>query len=281
MGMRRLKIYAGLAGSVIATVFIVYLLAFYGVIDNSTRAFTIFTDIAPMAAALLGFLAVADSLTRFDRRDPPALLWRLIGLSLIVNFAAETAWFVYEGIQQVEVPVPSVADYIWLAAYVPLIVAIMIVLAGYHRQGFRLDWSRAKWVTPVIAAIVLLVVFELALPIIRSSEASTAEKLINPLYVVLDLMILLPGLMLAFTLGRGKAARPWAMICIAFAAMGIGDITFIWLQWNTSYYAGNPIDLFWISGYLLLGLGGVLATAGKPRQGKAGRAVPAGETQTS
>ncbi len=278
--MRRWKVYAGLAGFIIATVFLVYLLAFYGIIDNSSYAFMVFTEIAPMAAALFGFVAVADSLTRFNRDDPPAVFWRLIGLSLILNFAAETAWFVYEGVRQVEVPMPSVADYIWLAAYVPLIVAVFAVLLGFRRQGFRLDWSRAKWVAPLLAGIVLLVVFGLALPIIRSTEVSTAEKLINPLYAVLDLLILLPGLTLAFTLGHGEAAKPWKLICLAFAVMGVGDITFIWLQWNEYYYTGNPIDLFWISGYLLLGLASVLATVAMPRKGKAGRAVPAGEVET-
>ncbi len=278
--MRRFKVFAGTAGAILFVVFLVYLLAFYGVIDSSGRAFLFFTDLAPMVAALFGLAAVLDSLTRFHRKDPPALLWRLIAFSLVLNFAAETAWFVYEGVRQVEVPIPSVADYIWLAAYVPLIVAIFVVMASYRRQGFSLDWSRVKWVAPLVAIIVLVVTLGLALPIIRSSEAGLAEKLINPFYVVLDLLILLPGLMLAVTLGRGAAGKPWAIICLAFVLMGIGDITFIWLEWNSAYYIGNPIDLFWISGYLLLGLGGALATSGLPRRFKAGRQAPAGEADT-
>ncbi len=275
--MRRFRVVAGAAGTIIAAVFTVYLLAFYGVIDSSGRSFLIFTDMAPMVAALFGLVVVLNSLTRFHRHDPPALLWRLIAFSLLLNFAAETAWFVYEGIRQVEVPIPSVADYIWMAAYVPLIVAIFAVMAGYRRQGFRLDWSRAKWVAPIITAITLVVALGLALPIIRSAEASVAEKLINPFYVVLDLLILVPGIMLAFTLGRGAAAKPWTIICLAFMAMGIGDITFIWLQWNQSYYTGNPIDLFWISGYLLLGVAAVLATRDLSPKTKAGRRMPAGD----
>jgi hypothetical protein len=277
--MQRVKNYAGLAGSILIAVFLAYLLAFYGVIDSASRAFVVFTDIAPMAAALFGIVAVVDSLTRFNRDDPPARLWLLIAFSLILNFAAETAWFVYEGVRQVEVPIPSIADYIWLAAYAPLIVAIFAVLVGYRRLGLNLDWSRVKWVVPLITAIVLVVTFGLALPIFGSAEASAAEKLVNPAYVILDLMILLPALILAFTLGRGAAGKPWALICLAFAVMGIGDITFIWLEWNGSYYMGNPIDLFWISGYLLLGLAGVLATRDLSRKGKAGRAAPAGNAE--
>lgn len=69
--MQRLKIYAGLAGGILFTVFLFYLLAFYGVIDAAGRAFVVFTDIAPMAAALFGMVAVVDSLARFNRDDPP------------------------------------------------------------------------------------------------------------------------------------------------------------------------------------------------------------------
>ena len=275
--MRRLKVYAGLAGAILFTVFLVYLLAFYGVIDSASRAFVVFTNIAPMAAALFGVVAVGDSLTRFNRDDPPTRLWRLIAFALVLNFAAETAWFIYEGVRQVEVPIPSVADYIWLAAYAPLIVAIFAALVGYRRLGLNLDWSRVKWVVPLITVIVLAVTFGLALPIFGNAEASAAEKLINPAYVILDLLILLPALILAFTLGRGAAGKPWILICLAFAVMGIGDITFVWLEWNGSYYMGNPIDLFWIGGYLLLGIAGVVATRDLSRKGKAGRAVPAGD----
>lgn len=277
--MRRTKAWAWIGATILFAAFLFYILAFHGIIDANARAFVIFTDIAPMAAALFGLVAVVDSLSRFNRDDPPALLWRMIAASLALNLAAETVWFVYEGIRQVEVPMPSVADYIWLAAYVPLIVAILAVLTGYRRLGLHLDWSRVKWVVPILAAIVLVVIFGLALPLFTDARATLEDKLVNPLYAILDLLILLPALILVFTLGRGSAAKPWALICLAFTVMGIGDITFIWLEWNQAYYMGNPIDLFWTSGYLLLGIAAVLATRNLPRKRRAGRALPAGDME--
>jgi hypothetical protein len=245
--------YLTAAGATMLAVFIMYLLAFYGVMDWSGRSFILLSDLAPVIAVLFGLIAVAYSLSKLPAGDILRVFWVLILVSLALDLVAESSWFAYDAVNLTEVPYPSIADVFWLLAYVPLFIALVGAMIEYRRLGLSLDLRRSWWVIP----LALLIIGGAALivaPIISSTEASTAEKLVNPAYAFMDLLIVVPAVIFVITLGRGLAARPWLILCFAFIAMGLADMTYIWLSWSGLYDGANMIDLFWVAGYLLIGL---------------------------
>jgi hypothetical protein len=61
--------------------------------------------------------------------------------------------------------------------------------------------------------------------------------------------------MMAMILAKTRFANDWLWIALGLLLWGIGDIAFcygILIGW---YYSGHPIGLFWLYGFLALGLG--------------------------
>ena len=255
--MQKQNRYIAFAVALIGIMFLVYLLAFYGAVDKEGRTFVILADLFPVVAALFGVTAISGHLRRLEKGEKLKKFWILVDLSLALWLVAETTWFVYEGVLGRTVPYPSVADFFWLIGYLPLIAAITGLLIGYKKLGLRFNWRRSAWVIPLVAAIIAIVIIFVGSPIVTSSEATTADKIINPTYAFLDLLILVPALVFALTLGGGSVGRPSVFISLALIALAVGDIAYISLTWNGLYSSGNFIDMFWVAGYLLFGIAAV------------------------
>ncbi len=255
--MKKEKTFAALAAAWFAFTFLIYLLAFSNIVDVKGRTFLVLSDLFPMGAAAFAIAAISLRLCRHEKGEQVRRFWMLVDLSFAFWFVAETIWFIYEGLLAREVPYPSAADYFWLIGYLPLILAIAGLVVGYKRLGLSFNWRASAWVVPMVLAIIVLVVMYVAYPILSSSEATTAEKVVNPAYAFLDLLILAPALIYALTLGKGSAGRPSILISLALIALAVADITYIWLSWNDLYGSGNFIDIFWVAGYLIFGLAAV------------------------
>ncbi len=254
--------YLSVAVALIGAMFLVYLLAFYGAIQAEGKVFVTLSDLFPVVAALFAVIAVSKRLARLKKRETIKKFWILVDVSLVLWLSAETTWLVYQGILRMEVPYPSAADFLWLAGYLTLFLAIIGLLVSYKKLGLSFNWRRSLWVTALIAAISVLVVFFVVLPILTSSEATTADKIYNPAYAFLDLLLLAPALVFVLTMGKGSAGRPSLFISLALISWALGDIAYIFLTWNSLYYPGNFIDLFWVLGYLLFGIAAVRFTHG-------------------
>ncbi|MHB8781159.1 MAG: hypothetical protein ACYC55_07220 [Candidatus Geothermincolia bacterium] len=260
--MRRSHFIAA-AASLMTLIFAVYMLAFYGAIDSSGHAFTVFTDLAPVIAAAAALAGAIYVLGKLGGGGGLRRFWGLMAFFAALWLAGETVWFLYEGVLRAEVPYPSAADAFWLAGYLPLFAALAVFILGYRRLGLRFDLARSWWIIPVVVAVIGAGVAFVARPILTSADLTLVEKIVNPAYALLDLLILIPALIFALTLGKGAAAKPWLILSCALMAFSLGDISYIWISHNGLYYLGNPIDLFWIGGYLLTGLAAVWMTAGR------------------
>ncbi len=253
----RLRSYLVVAAAILGTMFLFYTLAVYNVINAQGRAFVIFTDLALIVASLVAVLAVASVPARFDKGTPSRRFWSLVEMALVLALAAYCSWFVYEGILGRNIPSPFVADYLWVAAYAFLAVAIVGMLVGYRKLGLTLDWPKSWWMIPFLLGVVVLLIFFVVRPVLTSPTASWADKIYNPAYAFFDLVIVAPALMLTLTLGKGSASKPFRCISLALGMFGLAEIPYIWLHWNGLYRAGNYLEILFAAGYLLAGLAGV------------------------
>jgi|GEM_PF-690560 hypothetical protein len=247
------------AGMVFALVFfagsfLLYTLSFYGYLDPESRGFVALFDLLPVVAAAFSVAAVLALLRNFQPGDPPRLIWGLVLASLLLDLAAEFTWFAYESLAGVEVPYPSLADVFWLAAYLPFIAALVLILRGYRRLGLPLRKGAILACLVLVAAILALVTLSVTGPIFADAESTLAEKVINPAYVYLDLAILSLALLVAVTWFGGPQARQWLLVSSAFILFSVADIIFAHLSWHGNYSTGNHIDLLWLAGYLVMGM---------------------------
>jgi hypothetical protein len=252
--LKSFKVYATLAALFFIAIILFYTITFYGFLDPETRGSLAVFDLIPALAALFALVSVSQLLLVFRRGDPPRLIWTLILAAVLLNLIAEITWFVYEIIIWTEVPYPSLADYFWLASYIPFFLAITILISRYRKMGLTFRRRSLFVVIPLIVIILVLVTIAVTAPIFSDPEAALADKLINPAYVYLDFIILVPALLMTFAFAKGAQGKPWQLIAYCFILFAVGDIAYAYMAWNGLYSTGNHIDILWTCGYLLLAI---------------------------
>jgi uncharacterized membrane protein YhhN len=57
--------------------------------------------------------------------------------------------------------------------------------------------------------------------------------------------------------GKGIISKPWKYLAFGFICFTLADLIYSYLSWQEKYDIGNPIDIAWNMGYLLIGLSGL------------------------
>ncbi len=250
--MKLFKAYVLAALLIIALVFVLVTVSFYGISDPDSRGMVIAFDSLWVLCAALAAAALTQLLLRFERGEAAQRIWSLILLGALLRLAGDISWFVYEAVKNAEVPYPSVADYFWLASYIPFFIAMVALITGYRRLGlgFR-KWSLAA-VIPLSLAILAIVTWKVVTPIFSDAEAALVDKIVNPIYIYLDFFIFVPALLVTLAFSKGVQGRPWQLISYSFMLFAVYDTVYAYLSWNGLYSSGSHLDILWASAYLLL-----------------------------
>ncbi len=240
--------------ALIGGVFLLYSLAYYRIIDPEGKPFFILSYSAPAIAVAVALVFILGLLMRLRPSEEQRRIWALFAIASLLNLAAETIWLIYQGILGREISYPLLADIFWLSSYPFLIAGLLLLLRGYRRLdlGFR-----RYTVGPVVALILLviaLVTVFLVIPVVTDDSATLTDKLINPAYAYLDMLILAPSLMVALSFSGGWQGKAWMLISLSFILMALADTLFVYLDWNGLYGNVNHIDLLWVASYLTLGI---------------------------
>ncbi|MDP4013044.1 MAG: EAL domain-containing protein [Candidatus Nanopelagicales bacterium] len=146
-----------------------------------------------------------------------------------------------------EDPFPSIADGLYLAGYIPLAIAALILAARRRREPDPSAGLDAAIVTLSAGAALYLVLIE---PYASDTMIPASEKAILVAYPLADLVIIGTVMWLLVA----QAARGWATIlfCGGLVFTLIADFAYAWLEINSEYEEGSILDLAWILGYLSL-----------------------------
>ncbi|MBI5554864.1 MAG: hypothetical protein HY920_03290 [Elusimicrobia bacterium] len=227
------------------------------------KVLTMVSDVLPIICALLAIIGMYFAVRSFKLYDQTKLAWLFILIGLILYLGGESIYAILEIFLKVDVTevVPTVADYSWMAGYVPLILGLIMLIYGYKKSGFALGHYKIMALGSLaITAIMGTLIYWLFIPILNDPELSGLAKFTYIYYPVADLFLIVPALILVHItcqFGRGMISRPWRYIAIGFVGMTISDILYSYLSWNNMYGPGNFIDIAWNLGYLLIGLGGL------------------------
>jgi len=181
----------------------------------------------------------------------------------LLNFFAETTYGALDIVFGVDVNevYPTIADYIWCTAYIPLFAGLVIMFTGYRKTGFPMGNIKVYSIlAPLMLVILSAVVYFLLIPIINDGETKPIEKVFYLFYPIGDLFIVIPTVILMYItslFGKGIISRPWKYLAISFAFFTVADLLYSYLSWLDKYESGNIIDIAWNVGYLLIGLSGL------------------------
>jgi hypothetical protein len=243
-------------------------LLLFNIVMYSTRwggenVLTIVSDSLPVVCSLVSTLCLFIAFRRFKEFDYVKIAWMLILTGIFLDFIAESIYGYLEVIQKVDMNVvyPTIADFFWCGAYIPMFIGLAMMFFGFKRSGLPMGNSKLYGLLAIICFILAItIIYFVLIPIINDNETSPLEKIIYLFYPVSDTLTVIPALILMYItslFGKGALSKPWKLLAIGFICFTIADLLFSYLDWKGLYGSGNFIDLAWHLGYLLIGLAGI------------------------
>jgi diguanylate cyclase (GGDEF)-like protein len=203
--------------------------------------------IGDLAYDVFGVACVVAMVVGIRRQSGSARLtpWILCAVGLALFVAGDAVWSVYGDILHREAPVASLADALYLPAYVALAVGCL----GFARSRGGRDPDALLDATVVALGGGVLV---LSLVIMPSAGSLTPviDRVVVSSYPVMDLAILTVLIRLALVPGR-RSPVLW-LVLGSFSFMLCGDLVYAVLQQSSSYTAGL-LDATWLLAYVGLG----------------------------
>ncbi|MGD2250506.1 MAG: hypothetical protein PVF58_19080 [Candidatus Methanofastidiosia archaeon] len=206
------------------------------------------TDILAVAAAVLPVAAAGYTYLKVKERGKEGMVWLLLFIGLLLWLGGETLWFYLETVTQ-EVPYPSAADVSWLVAY-------PVLFAAFYREYTRLDvdvgTKKKGGILGVILLVLLIMTWALLYPIAVSDEVTIIEKVLDLAYPVGDLALLYTALLVTSVYVGGRLGNAWLLICIGFIIYAAADLSFSYMYWEEIYWSGNPLEVLWLIGDVIV-----------------------------
>jgi diguanylate cyclase (GGDEF)-like protein len=176
--------------------------------------------------------------------------WQFIAAGNLCFVLGDAVFDIYQFVLHQPVPLPSVADVLYLAGYPFIFRGVTRLTQVQGHPAAREDYADA--------AIISIGALALSWHFLMGSDANNATmdtlgKLVTLAYPVMDIAILfvvIRGLMF------GIAWRPvHRLLAGSLFSMLVGDFIYDVLTQHGSYSTGNPVDAGWLIGYVLVASG--------------------------
>jgi diguanylate cyclase (GGDEF)-like protein len=213
----------------------------------------------------IGLCAVAAILIGTVRRSAGPEWWAIAtGIALWV--AGDACWNLYPWLTGAEAPYPSVADVLYLLAYVPLLLGIaMLVRGGRPLATDLVDAS-------IVGLAAGLVVWFVAIgPSAHAHHGSGLAAAVSVVYPTMDYLLLVGLVQLFFAGGVRAGALRW--VTVAFATVLVTDLIYARMRVDLTFTAGSYVNAGYFAFYLLVGVAALSARratvrAASPRRGR-------------
>lgn len=246
-----------------SVVLILFNLLWFWLKPGGDNLLTIVSDLLPIICVVIAIWGMFAAVRSFKTLDQIKVAWILLFCGIVLFSAGEFTYALLEIILKVDMNevFPTIADLFWFAGYLPLIVGLSMLVYGYKKSGFSFG-KKTKYIFGLctLALITGLLIYRLFIPILKDTETGNLAKFAYLYYPIADLFLIIPSIILAYItnlFGDSHISRPWRYISIGFLCMTVSDVLYSYLSWNNMYGPGNPIDIAWNLGYLLIGLAGL------------------------
>ncbi len=157
----------------------------------------------------------------------------------------------YDLVQGADAPFPGIADVLYYAGYVLLLVAVPLLVLPARKLHDR------RWVLDacILMAVAGALGWEYLLqPIVAQGEQSTFEAAVALGYPLFNVGLL--GVLVVALYAAPRPFSPRALVLLAACAVQVVTESIYTYAVTVSEYdnAGNPLELGWLAAYLLIGI---------------------------
>lgn len=185
------------------------------------------------------------------REDRITVVWFSFMLALFLWFLSSLVFSWYPAVLGMAPPYPSLADALDLAAYLPFMFGLLILIWPF-REVF------ARWkVRGVLAVVAIVSMFTLSLmlpPILRGGQGF-AGVFVSVAYPILDAIALSIAVLSSVIFMRGTFWRPCLLLVIGLVIASAADIYSGWANLSGTYYLGHYLELLFDFAFLSVALG--------------------------
>jgi len=186
------------------------------------------------------------------RDDRLTVVWFSFMLALFLWFLSEVIFYWYPLAVGITPPYPSLADAFDLAAYLPLMVGLLMQIWPFRAEAVA-EWkTRAVIVVVVIVSVVGL---WLLLPPIFREGHDLSGAFVSLAYPILDVIALSIALSSLMIFARGTFWRPYIFLIIGLVLACAADIYSGFVNLSGTYYSGHPLELIFDFAFLSVALG--------------------------
>jgi hypothetical protein len=195
---------------------------------------------------------------RYGKAESESFLWLSIGLGMWA--AAELSWAFYEVVLGIIGPPLSVADIFWTLGYIPFAYAIYLVLKS-TKWG-----NQSRKIVSVSFVLIATVSYLFLRNDIVSTEEPFLTNFINMLYIIGDIAFLSVGVPITIEFIFASISNSFIFTSLAILLFSIGDMAYFKLAAAGEYATGNITFIFYILGYLWIGLASLIYAAENERK---------------
>ncbi|MFI5421182.1 MAG: hypothetical protein ACHQ1H_09480 [Nitrososphaerales archaeon] len=210
------------------------------------------SNVIPSLLATGAFLAALMNARKYGfrlREREFDRIWFCFAVGAACWIFAEASWAVYY-FSGIDVPYPGIPDVFYIAAYVPLSLAVFFYFRSF---AGALTKSRRLFSIPAILASIILVV-AVVLPEEQSDPRPLLTALTDWAYPAADLILLSLIILSLAIFAGGTISKWWYWLAGGIIVDIIGDELFLYQVAQGTYYNGGIDDLLYVWAYLIIGL---------------------------
>ena len=172
--------------------------------------------------------------------------WVLVGLGIALWSCGDVYYSLFLA-HRVPMPVPSVADGLWLSEYPLSVVAIVLLMRSRQATAGVRVWLDGAIAGLAVSAATAAIILPSVLS--ASVHASTAAFLTNVAYPAGD-MVMLGTIGAALAVRHWRVNRMWVSLALGFIAFALSDGLYLIKVADGTYVVGTIIDAGWLLGGL-------------------------------
>ncbi len=185
-------------------------------------------------------------------------IWFLLGLGILGWFIGEFLYNYLEIFLKIE-PFPSIADFFYLIAYLPLSIGLILQMRLIKIKLSTLEIIIVLILFAIICVLVSLFVIIFPIQDWYSWDIPAEEViplLIGMAYPVVDLILLFFAMFVLTKLRHGKISIAWLLLLIGIICTIIADIIYNYIENTTGSQLFELYDLVFLIGYVFIYLSG-------------------------
>jgi len=106
----------------------------------------------------------------------------------------------------------------------------------------------------VSIAFATVISYILVLPIL-AFQRDPLDLILRIVYPFFVLFLFAISFLVFLTFFGGELGVAWCFITVGILFHTLGDLSYVYANWNNLYFAGHPLEILWLTSYILLIIG--------------------------